>query len=186
MDGLVFVQKIEAELMRQGISKEKFYKESGISSATMSQWRQGVYFPSRTAIEKIEQYLGIVFSVETKDDISDNKTLYEKILYLCNLRGIKPGRLCSELGLSRSIMSDMKMGRTKSLSAKNSKIIADYLGVSVGYLLGEEEKENSPNEFVLTEGERELISLYRQIPNEHRLTVLQMILFALTLINNQQ
>ncbi len=67
MDGLAFVQMVEAELKKRGIPKEKFYRESGISSATMSQWRKRVYSPSSAAIKKIEDYLGIVFSIEQKE-----------------------------------------------------------------------------------------------------------------------
>lgn len=67
MDGLAFVQMVESELKRRGIPKEQFYKESGISSATMSQWRKRIYSPSSAAIKKIEEYLGIVFSIEHKD-----------------------------------------------------------------------------------------------------------------------
>ena len=67
--------------------------------------------------------------------------MYEKILYLCNQRGIKPGKICADTGLSRGMMTDLKMGRTKSLSAKSAKIVADYFGVSVGYLIGEEDAE---------------------------------------------
>ncbi len=66
MDGLAFVQMVERELKRRGIPKERFYKESGISSATMSQWRKRIYSPSSTAIKKIEDYLSIVFSIEHK------------------------------------------------------------------------------------------------------------------------
>lgn len=67
--------------------------------------------------------------------------MYEKILYLCDQRGIKPGKICADTGLSRGMMTDLKMGRTKSLSAKSAKIVADYFGVSVGYLIGEEDAE---------------------------------------------
>ena len=67
MDGLAFVQMVESELKKRGIPKEQFYKESGISSATMSQWRKRVYSPSSAAIKKIEEYLGIVFSIEQKE-----------------------------------------------------------------------------------------------------------------------
>jgi transcriptional regulator with XRE-family HTH domain len=67
--------------------------------------------------------------------------MYEKILYLCNQRGIKPGKICADTGLSRGMMTDLKMGRTKSLSAKSAKVVADYFGVSVGYLIGEEDAE---------------------------------------------
>ena len=68
--------------------------------------------------------------------------MYEKILHLCNQNGIKPGKICSDTGLSRGMMTDLKMGRTKALSAKSAKIVADYFGVSVGYLIGEEEVES--------------------------------------------
>lgn len=66
MDGFAFVQLIEAELKKRGVSKEKFYKESGISSATMSQWRKRVYSPSSAAIKKVEEYFGIELSIEQK------------------------------------------------------------------------------------------------------------------------
>ena len=64
--------------------------------------------------------------------------LYETIEGLCAQRNIRPGRLCAELGLSRSLMTDLKMGRKKGLSAETAQKIADYLGVSVGYLLGQD------------------------------------------------
>jgi transcriptional regulator with XRE-family HTH domain len=71
--------------------------------------------------------------------------LYEQICALCKERGIKPGRICADTGLSRGMMSDLKMGRTKALSAKNMKIIADYFHVTVDYLLGGEvEREPAP------------------------------------------
>jgi transcriptional regulator with XRE-family HTH domain len=38
-------------------------------------------------------------------------------------------------------MSDLKSGRKKGVTAETAQKIASYLGVSVAYLLGEEEKE---------------------------------------------
>lgn len=67
MDGLAFVQMVEIELAKRNIPKERFYKESGISSATMSQWRKRIYSPSSAAIKKIEEYLGITFTIEQKE-----------------------------------------------------------------------------------------------------------------------
>ena len=66
-------------------------------------------------------------------------SMYERIAALCAQKGIKPGKLCADTGLSRGLLSDLKNGRTKSLSAKNARIIAEYFEVSVGWLLGEEE-----------------------------------------------
>ena len=64
--------------------------------------------------------------------------LYASIEALCNRRGIRPGRLCNELGLSRSLITDLKMGRKKSVSAETAQKIAAYFGISVGQLLGQE------------------------------------------------
>ena len=67
--------------------------------------------------------------------------LYETIVALCNQRGIRPGRLCDELKLSRGLMTDLKMGRKKSVSAETAQRIASYFGVSVAYLLGQQEED---------------------------------------------
>lgn len=70
----------------------------------------------------------------------DMKTLYITISTLCAQRGITPSKLCSEIGLSRGILSDLKAGRKKELYATTAYKIAKYFGVSVGYLLGYEDK----------------------------------------------
>ena len=74
MDGLLFVELIEQELAKRKITKQTFYKESGISSATMSQWRNRIYSPSSAAIKKIEEYFGITLSREQKNEQS---TIYD-------------------------------------------------------------------------------------------------------------
>lgn len=65
--------------------------------------------------------------------------LYHRISNLCTQRSITPSKLCSELGISRSIITDLKMGRKKDLNATTAYKIAKYFGVSVGYLLGYED-----------------------------------------------
>lgn len=65
------------------------------------------------------------------------QNLYAVIENLCQQRGIRPGQMCNELGLSRGLMTDLKMGRKKSVSAQTAQKIASFFGVSVGYLLGE-------------------------------------------------
>ena len=67
-------------------------------------------------------------------------TLYERLDSLCKERGIKGGRMCADLGISKSLMTDLKSGRKKTVSAPTAQKIASYFGVSVGYLLGQESK----------------------------------------------
>ena len=67
-------------------------------------------------------------------------TIYSRIYSLCNRHGITCGKLCSELGISRGILTDLKSGRKKDIYATTAYKIAKYFDVSVGYLLGLEEK----------------------------------------------
>lgn len=62
--------------------------------------------------------------------------IYDLIEELCINKGISITVMCKECNIPRSIMTDYKKGRVKSLSANNLCKIADYFGVSVGYLCG--------------------------------------------------
>lgn len=67
-------------------------------------------------------------------------SLYEKINALCAERGIKGGKMCTDLGISKGLLTDLKMGRRSGVSAKTADKIASYFGVTVGYLLGTEDR----------------------------------------------
>lgn len=73
-------------------------------------------------------------------------TLYENIITLCEERGIKGGKMCTDIGMSKGILTDLKMGRQTGISAANAQKIASYFGVSVGYLLGKEDKKIEPTD----------------------------------------
>lgn len=59
--------------------------------------------------------------------------MYEKILQLCNEKGIKPATLCKAAGIPKSTLSELKQGRTKTLSTQTLSKIAQYFNVSLGY-----------------------------------------------------
>lgn len=69
-------------------------------------------------------------------------TIYSSIQELCEQAGVKPGKMCNDIGVSRSILTDLKTGRKKSINTDTAKKIADYFGVSVDRVLGTEQKEN--------------------------------------------
>lgn len=71
-------------------------------------------------------------------------TLYKNIIKLCEEKGIKGGKMCTDIGMSKGILTDLKKGRQTGISAANAQKIASYFGVSVGYLLGKEEKKEKP------------------------------------------
>ena len=62
-------------------------------------------------------------------------TTYEKLQQLCRARGIKLSALAQETGVRSSVFTELKMGRTKRLSAATLQKLAEYFGVPAGSLL---------------------------------------------------
>lgn len=102
-------------------------------------------------------------------------TLYENIIALCNERGIKGGKMCTEIGMSKGILTDLKMGRQSGISAANAQKIASYFDVSVGYLLGEEEKKETAiqTDNGLSESKKQLLALAEDCTEEEAERLLQ-------------
>ena len=59
-------------------------------------------------------------------------------------------------------------------------LLSKALDVSPSYLFGWEEKESSPSELQLTEGEMTMLELFRLVPEDKQQLVLQMIRVALS------
>ena len=95
-------------------------------------------------------------------------TLYNNIMELCNSRGIKGGKMCTDVGISKGLLTDLKMGRRTGVSAVTAQKIATYFNVSVGYLLGEEDKKEKPTAQGdgLTENQRKLMEFAKSVPDE--------------------
>ena len=102
-------------------------------------------------------------------------TLYERINTLCEAKGVSGSRMCLDLGLSKSTMSDLKYGRTKGISTPTATKIASYFDISVGYLLGEEDKKEKPTvqDDGLSEGMLELIDCIKKLPEDKIQMLLQ-------------
>ena len=104
--------------------------------------------------------------------------LYEIISRLCRERGIRPGKLCSDLNISRGLMTDLKMGRKKGVSAQTAQKIASYFGVTVGYLLGEESgvpEGQSEKGDVLDEIDVAFYGDFKELDEEQKETVRDMV-----------
>lgn len=71
--------------------------------------------------------------------------MYEIIDQLLSERGITGAQLSADLGMSRSFMTELRKGRAKSIKLETAQKIADYFGVSLDYLTGEE-TEKAPAE----------------------------------------
>ena len=94
-------------------------------------------------------------------------TLYNNIVTLCEEKGIKGGKMCTDTGISKGLLTDLKMGRRTGVSATTAQKIASYFDVSVGYLLGEEDKkEKSINDDELSENMQTLIDFVKTVPED--------------------
>jgi transcriptional regulator with XRE-family HTH domain len=101
-------------------------------------------------------------------------TLYENIIALCNERGIKGGKMCTDIGMSKGILTDLKMGRQSGISAANAQKIASYFGVSVGYLLGDEQKKEAAPKDGLSEAKQKLLAMAENCTEEDAENLLKM------------
>lgn len=61
--------------------------------------------------------------------------LYENIKELCEAHGITVSRMCEDVQISKSTLSNLKNGRSETISPATAKKIAQYLGVSEGRVL---------------------------------------------------
>ena len=82
-----------------------------------------------------------------------------------------------KLGITAQAISNFERGIN---GIENSLLLrmCEIYHTSMNSIIGEEE-ENTPNELVLTEGEMDLIKLFRLIPEEQQPVVLAMIRAAL-------
>lgn len=106
-------------------------------------------------------------------------TLYERINNLCKAKGVSGSKMCLELGLSKSTMSDLKYGRIKSISLPTAQKMAGYFGITVEELHGIETPQNKENPTAHTSGEvdgvtMELMDIIQNGTDEDRQDLLEM------------
>lgn len=94
-------------------------------------------------------------------------TLYENITSLCTENGIKGGKMCVDLGISKSLMTKLRDNPARQITSETAKKIADYFGVSVERVLTGE-KENAPGPQAESVNEKLLIDLFRQLSPERQ------------------
>ena len=97
-----------------------------------------------------------------------------KIAMLRKSHGLTQDNLAKMVGYtSRSSINKIEKGLVDIPQSKLTEI-ADALQTTPAYLMGWEEKETSPAEPELSEGEMMLIKLFRQIPPEKQKDFLEM------------
>ena len=70
MNGLVFVSKVKLLCSNNHIKMADFYRECGVTSGAMSQWKSGLTKPSIQTVERIADFLGVSVSYLMDDKSS--------------------------------------------------------------------------------------------------------------------
>lgn len=109
-------------------------------------------------------------------------TIYNNIKSLCDERGVKPGRMCVELGMSKSILTGLKNGTKKNIQTDTAQKIADYFGVTVDRVLGAEKETAVPKDAGLSPMESQLMEYVRALTDDQK----KMLLAQLQALKNQE
>ena len=108
----------------------------------------------------------------------------QRIKALRQKKGLTLEQVADVVGVGKSTVRKWETGMIANMRRDKIADLAKALGTTPAYLMGWEdenlEKESSPSEPQLTEGEKVLIDLFRRVPEEHQQIVLQMIRAALS------
>lgn len=102
-------------------------------------------------------------------------SLSERIQFALDLRGMKQVDLAKRLNLSRSAISQIMSGKTKSFSAENALRMAKCLDINPYWLILGEGKPEFNSAGTPTPEAAEAASLIDQMPNQQRKMTLNII-----------
>ena len=95
-------------------------------------------------------------------------TIYENIISLCNEANIKGGKMCVDLGISKSFMTKLKDGTKKKINSDTAQKIADYFGVSIDRVLSDQIALTG-----LSEEKQQLIKVILEMTDERAAALLR-------------
>lgn len=100
--------------------------------------------------------------------------MYEIFEKLLAERGITAYKVAKETGISTGSLSDWKKGRSSPKADKLQKI-ADYFGVSVDYLLGNDQKEKPTSDSAdgLSDYDARVLAWFHSLPPEKMQAILE-------------
>lgn len=130
---MTMYEKFSQLLSAHNVTPYRIHKETGISTATLSDWKNGKSEPKRDKIQKICDFFNVPISYFYDDIDSDSVSSYEIFLELLEKSGKRASDVSKATGIPASTFSDWKKGKSAPKAEKLQKI-ADFFGVTVEYL----------------------------------------------------
>ena len=103
----------------------------------------------------------------------------QKIKKLRKEKGLTLEQVADIVGVGKSTVRKWETGMIANMKRDKIASLAKALGTTPEYLMGWDEKKNSPSEVQLTEGERQMLDLFKLVPEDQQPLVLEMIRAAL-------
>ena len=103
----------------------------------------------------------------------------QRIKALRQEKGLTLEQVAAVVGVGKSTVRKWETGMIANMKRDKIASLAKALGTTPEYLMGWDEKKDSPDELQLTEGEKSLIKLLRRVPAADQPIVIEKILSAL-------
>lgn len=146
------LNKILRLMFEKGIPQKQLADYLGLKNYQISEWKSGKTKSYMKYIGEIASFLGVSVDFLLNDDVSfetesetlDSKeteepiTLLNRIKEMCITRRISIATMLSDCGIAKNTVTNLNQGKDMMLS--NAVKIADYLNVSLDYLVGRTDK----------------------------------------------
>lgn len=103
----------------------------------------------------------------------------QRIKALRQEKGLTLEQVADVVGVGKSTVRKWETGMIANMKRDKIAFLAKALGTTPEYLMGWEEKKDSPSEPELTEGEKLMLELFRQIPKDRQPEALDLLRVAL-------
>ena len=103
----------------------------------------------------------------------------QRIKALRQEKGLTLEQVADVVGVGKSTVRKWETGIIANMKRDKIASLAKALGTTPEYLMGWDEKKESPSERTLTEGEELMLELFRKIPEDKQTAALEMLRAAL-------
>lgn len=135
--------------------------ELKLGKPSVTRWKNGAE-PRDATLQKIADHFGVTVDFLKGEEQTN---FYMRYCELCANKGISPSAAAIEIGIRKSNVTYWKSNRNNPSDATLQKI-ADYFGVTVEYLKGEETKKDPATNGEVSPEKRELLDLIDSLSDD--------------------
>ncbi|VME42414.1 Predicted transcriptional regulator [Streptococcus pneumoniae] len=154
--------RLEKLMEDHGVTLKEVSENTGIPITTLSGYKKNQRAPKKNNAEILAEYFGVsvAYLMGIDDSSIDRSKKMTPFQSLVRDRGMSLMEISEATGIAYPTLSGYNQG-IRTPKKKNAKILAEYFGVSIPYLLGYEENSmaNKPNATISIELVKELYSI---------------------------